>query len=104
MGKQKLFGTDLTDGSIGCALSHMTIWKDIVEQCCHGKANSDSKFLVIEDDCLFTDGMSEDLLSQRMSQVPEDWEIVFLGGQDLLHRQHQYQVGTGVRRLYKGFR
>ncbi|CAE8603522.1 unnamed protein product [Polarella glacialis] len=101
--EQKLFGTDLTAGGLGCALSHMMIWRDIVQRCSDG-ADPQAPFLVIEDDCQFAEDFSEQLLTERMSTVPEDWEIVYLGGQDLLRRQHQYQVGPGVRRLYKGFR
>jgi len=102
--EQKLFGTDLTDGGIGCALSHMMIWRDIIRRCAIGSASPSSVFLVVEDDCQFADGFSEAVLSERLSHVPADWEIVYLGGQDLLHRQHEFQVGAGVRRLYKGFR
>eukprot|EP00928_Gymnodinium_smaydae_P063201 TRINITY_DN46864_c0_g1_i1.p1 TRINITY_DN46864_c0_g1~~TRINITY_DN46864_c0_g1_i1.p1 ORF type:complete len:273 (+),score=47.54 TRINITY_DN46864_c0_g1_i1:117-935(+) len=102
--EQKLFGTDLTDGGIGCALSHMMIWREIIRQCSNGLAQPSSLFLVIEDDCEFVEAFSEDLLTQRMSEVPSDWEMVFLGGQDLMHRQHLYEVAPGVRRLYKGFR
>lgn len=102
--EQKLFGTDLTDGGIGCALSHMVIWRDVINLCNKGNADEGSIFLVMEDDCEFAEGFNEDVLTDRLSHVPADWEIIFLGGQDLLRRQHQYQVGMGVRRLYKGFR
>merc|ERR1712187_566089 len=80
------------------------IWKDILRQCSAGTADAASVFLVVEDDCQFADGFSEKVLLDRLSHVPEDWELVYLGGQDLLHRQHNYQVAPGVRRLYKGFR
>jgi GR25 family glycosyltransferase involved in LPS biosynthesis len=102
--EQKLFGTDLTDGGIGCALSHMQIWRDIIRRCAAGIAGPESVFLVVEDDCQFVEGFSEDLLKERLSHVPSDWELVYLGGQDLMRRQHNYEVASGVRRLYKGFR
>lgn len=102
--EMKLFGTDLTDGGIGCALSHMFIWKDIIQRVGRGEASPNAPFLVIEDDCKFVEDFSPKLLRERLSHVPADWELVYLGGQDLLRRQHQYQVGPGVRRLYKGFR
>jgi len=102
--EQKLFGTDLTDGSIGCALSHMVIWKDIIHMVDRGQASPDSMFLVIEDDCQFVNGFSEQLLLERLKHVPDDWEMIYLGGQDLMHEHHQYTVAEGVRRLYKGFR
>lgn len=102
--EQKLFGTDLTAGAIGCALSHMLIWRDIVRRCAEDGVDPRAPFLVIEDDCQFCPEFSESLLLERLSHVPEDWQIVYLGGQDLLRRQHLYEVGKGVRRLYKGFR
>lgn len=102
--EMKLFGTDLTDGGIGCALSHLMIWKDIVNQCAQGTADAKSVFLVVEDDCQFAEGFSESLLQERLSHVPEDWELIYLGGQDLMHKQHMFPAGQGVRRLYKGFR
>jgi len=102
--EQKLFGTDLTAGGIGCALSHMFIWRDIIRRCVDEAMAEDTPFLVLEDDCQFDPSFSEQMVHERMSHVPSDWDIVYLGGQDLLRRQHQYQVSPGVRRLYKGFR
>lgn len=102
--EQKLFGTDLTPGGIGCAMSHFLIWKDIIRRVAAGEATDRQAFLVIEDDCEFAEGFSAEILSQRLSHVPPDWEMVYLGGQDLLRRQHLYEVSPGVRRLYKGFR
>jgi len=101
---QKLFGTDLTDGGIGCALSHMMIWRQIIKTVSEGNAGADTKFLVIEDDCQFLDGFAEAELQKRLSHVPDDWELIFLGGQDLMGRLDEYEVAPGVRRLYKGFR
>merc|ERR1719387_2858512 len=99
--EQKLFGVDLTAGGIGCALSHMQIWKDIVERF---DGRDDACFLVFEDDCKFLPGFSEAVLAERIAEVPSDWEIVFLGGQDLMRKQHELEVGPRVRRLYRGFR
>mmetsp|Transcript_52682 Transcript_52682/g.133749 ORF Transcript_52682/g.133749 Transcript_52682/m.133749 type:complete len:388 (-) Transcript_52682:71-1234(-) len=96
----KLFGVDLTAGGIGCALSHMQIWKDVVEN----YSDEDGWFLVVEDDCDFSADFSEEVLAKRLSQVPSDSEMVFLGGQDLMRRQAALEVAPGVRRLYRGFR
>ena len=47
---------------------------------------------VIEDDCQFANGFSEELLQQRLSNVPSDWEIVFLGGQDLIAKMRHHSA------------
>ncbi|CAE8618715.1 unnamed protein product, partial [Polarella glacialis] len=100
--QQKLFGVDLTAGGIGCALSHMEIWRHVILN--NPDADDGDYFLVIEDDCQFLPGFSEAQLLARLSQVPDDWQMVYLGGQDLMRRQGELEVGDGVRRLYRGFR
>merc|ERR1719387_473766 len=100
--EQKLFGVDLTAGGIGCALSHMQIWRDIIQK--HGDASDESMFLVLEDDCKFLPGFSEDALLARLAHIPRDWQIIFLGGTDLMRKQQDLVVASGVRRLYRGFR
>merc|ERR1712203_1278066 len=97
----KLFGVDLTAGGIGCALSHMQIWRDVIQRY---PDDSRGRFLVVEDDCRFLPDFSEERLSRRLSEVPDDWQIVFLGGADLMRRQAALEVAPGVRRLYRGFR
>lgn len=99
--EKKLFGVDLTAGGIGCALSHMQIWKDVIE---HFPDDGKGRFLVVEDDCKFLPGFTEACLAERLSCVPDDWQMVYLGGADLMRRQAALQVAPGVRRLYKGFR
>lgn len=99
--EQKLFGVDLTAGGLGCALSHMQIWKDVIERFPEEEGGC---FLVLEDDCRFLPGFSEEVLRTRLAEVPDDWEMVFLGGVDLMRRQAALEVVPGVRRLYRGFR
>lgn len=102
---QKVYGIDLTPGAIGCAMSHMQIWMDIVEIVSHEDFGLDEAyFLVVEDDCRFLPGFSEELLKKRLEEVPEDWEMVYLGGVDAAGRQDELQISPGVRRAYSGFR
>lgn len=98
----KLFGFDLTAGAVGCALSHLFIWKDIVTRV-HGQLNP-LPFLVVEDDCAFDPAFDPSTLEQRLQHVPSDWEFLFLGGQDLQHCHHLLECGKGVRRHYAGFK
>jgi len=100
--EQKLFGVDLTAGGVGCALSHMQVWKDVIEH--NDEADDSACFLVLEDDCKFLPEFDEQLLFSRLEHVPKDWQIVFIGGTDLMRRQAALEVAPGVRRLYRGFR
>lgn len=102
--EEKLFGTDLTDGGIGCAMSHIYIWRDIIKLVDEGKATPQSMFLVLEDDCMFADDFTEEMVLDRLKHVPDDWEMIYLGGQDLMGKHGKYTVAEGVRRLYNGFR
>lgn len=108
---EKVFGIDLTPGAIGCALSHMKIWREIIEE--HrdllategaGRGGDAPRYLVIEDDCRFSPTFSEATLARRLAEVPGDWEICWLGGVDSLGHQALLQVAPGVRRVYAGFR
>jgi len=103
---QKVFGLDLTPGAIGCALSHMQIWIDIMWRHGNGefKGNDRPKFLVAEDDCQFLPGFCEEYLRERLAEVPDDWQVVFLGGVDALGLQPLLQISPGVRRVYNGSR
>lgn len=67
--KQKIFGIDLTYGSLGCALSHILILKDC---CCANKP-----FLVFEDDITFNKDIDQSLL-ETICNLPEKFDIVFL--------------------------
>ncbi len=64
-------GKAMTNGEIGCALSHFYIWQDIVKNVQNGKVNrsaidqpygnlsEDCKVLILEDDVLFTDNLQK---------------------------------------------
>eukprot|EP00439_Symbiodinium_sp_Y106_P053253 s291_g7.t1 len=104
--QQKVFGMDLTPGAIGCALSHMQIWLDIMKHHGEGKyhGNERSQFLVVEDDCEFAPDFSDELVEARLAEVPDDWQLVFLGGVDAMGLQPLLQISPGVRRVYNGSR
>jgi len=103
----KIFGMDLTPGAIGCALSHMEVWIDIMQRRGSGELRCDDRdavFLVVEDDCEFLPGFSEELFLHRLAEVPKDWQVIFLGGVDAVGFQDLLQITPGVRRVYNGSR
>ena len=57
----------MSAGEIGCALSHLHIWK-----------NMSSPLLVFEDDIILTNNF-EKRLEKALSSLPEDWDIFYLG-------------------------
>jgi len=69
-----------------------------------GNDERSAMFLVMEDDCEFLPGFCEETLMGRFAEVPDDWQLVFLGGVDTLGWQPLLQVSSGVRRVYNGSR
>eukprot|EP00796_Vickermania_ingenoplastis_P008202 gene8202-5727_t len=108
----KIWGMDLTDGAVGCALSHVKVWSHILllENGCAAALGGDAdepplppesdlfpfyelplerearrEYLVVEDDAIFTD----DFLSQYATHVTAArgqplaaWDLLYLGGLD----------------------
>jgi glycosyl transferase family 25 len=60
-----------TDGMIGCGLSHLLIWQDAIKK-------NYKNILVLEDDIYFTNDFNK-YLDNVMEEVPEDYDILYLG-------------------------
>jgi hypothetical protein len=60
-----------TDGIKGCALSHKTIWEDMI-------TNNYEHVLVLEDDAIFADDF-EHMFKTGWDQVPKDFDVWYLG-------------------------
>ena len=69
-GKRK-YHYQLTRGAIGCYLSHVTIWKDILE-------NNIKQALILEDDANLPKRFNEKL-EEKIKFVPKDYDIILLG-------------------------
>jgi len=63
----------LTPGEVGCALSHVEVWRRIAA------GPSGMAGVVIEDDVIFEDEAAL-RLSSYIRQLPPRWELVYLGG------------------------
>jgi glycosyl transferase family 25 len=78
----------LSTGSIGCALSHIRAWQQIVAQ-------GWEYCLILEDDVILADTFVEDLRI-RMPEVPPDFDILYLGsGLTASHHIRQF-ISTHV--------
>jgi glycosyl transferase family 25 len=72
------FNNHLLTGELGCLLSHLEITKKAREL---GLKN----YLVIEDDIEFIRGFNK-LFDSFYSQVPQDWNMIYLGGNTVVDR------------------
>tara|TARA_B100000700_G_scaffold320694_1_gene418461 strand:- start:5591 stop:6319 length:729 start_codon:yes stop_codon:yes gene_type:complete len=72
---------NLSFGQIGCSLSHVKMYEKI--------ANSDwEKVLILEDDCIFFPEFEN--VEDYMSQLPNDWGMVYLGWDGNMYPQPNY--------------
>ena len=96
--EEKFYGMDLTKGALGCALSHRYVWEKIV-------ARKHKCALIMEDDVELSPLFSS-TITQRIIDVPGDWELLYLGGVDLLSagKPPRPMVARGWRRAYSGQR
>lgn len=65
----------ITAAEAGCSLSHLTLLKRMVE-------SGWSRILILEDDVEFMDGANQ-FFNQWMQQVPTDWDMLYLGGNNV---------------------
>jgi len=61
----------LTRGAIGCYLSHVKVWKDIVD-------NNHNAGLIFEDDVNVPVSLREKIIVS-MEHIPKDWDIILFG-------------------------
>jgi len=67
----KPVGFTQQNGAWGCLQSHMTMWQQAIDK----KEN----LFIFEDDCVFRDDFAVRLVP-FLQDVPDDWDMVYLGG------------------------
>lgn len=70
-------GKSMTNGEVGCALSHYLIWKDIVDLVEAKKLSADCKVLILEDDVIFLDNF-HDLTTQCHINCRIPYDMLYL--------------------------
>jgi glycosyl transferase family 25 len=68
----ELFGPNLpyTDGAVGCALSHLSLWQDVVD--------SGRPLTILEDDAILRRDFDSES-ARVLAGLPPDWDIVVWG-------------------------
>ena len=75
-------GRNSLNGSIGCALSHINLWKHIENKNKNENNNENENILILEDDCIIPETFIQDF-NTRIKEVPKNWDIIFCGGSRL---------------------
>jgi GR25 family glycosyltransferase involved in LPS biosynthesis len=70
----------MTPGEIGCAMSHIAIWRQLAHDV---TVSEHASVLILEDDALFAEYRGESRFAKAvattMKNVPDDWDILYLG-------------------------
>jgi GR25 family glycosyltransferase involved in LPS biosynthesis len=77
--------------AIGCALSHINIWKDFIK-----RGDEDEKYVMIfEDDVILEKNFKQGVL-EALKNVPADYDILYLGcfGCDKNYVSNVYELST----------
>ncbi len=75
-------------GAEGCKRSHLYIFQECLR-------NKNSSVLILEDDVVFDNNFSEQFID-FISKVPEDWDMLYLGGN---HQRPPIEVNAPVHRV-----
>lgn len=78
-----------TIGTIGCYLSHVSIWQKMIDE-------SIDSCLIFEDDAIPVPGVTSDDLKILFSKLPEDWDIVLLGSSRSNEDPHHMDEDVGI--------
>ena len=77
-------------GAIGCYMSHIKTWQKILKsQCKYG--------LIFEDDIEFNNNMTENIICNYISKLPNDWDILLLSK----NRVTMYNVKDNLYKIKK---
>jgi glycosyl transferase family 25 len=75
MTKKKLDNITMPIGAIGCSLSHVYLWKYLLNK-------PDPMFLILEDDCIIPKNFNS-LIKTYLKFAPLDWDILYLGSSNI---------------------
>ena len=84
------------NGAFGCAFSHVVAWAEVIAK--EESIDPDAPLVFFEDDAYFCDCFPEKL-EAVLKNVPDDWDIFYLGGEILSGRPSPKEVAPGVARV-----
>ncbi|MBQ9873803.1 MAG: hypothetical protein IJM30_05020 [Thermoguttaceae bacterium] len=85
-------GWKSTPGAFGCALAHVAAWARAISD---SDATDDDPLTFFEDDAVFCDDFLAKL-DRVAAIVPDDWDLLYLGGEHLSGRELPPKVADGL--------
>lgn len=71
-------GKAMTNGEVGCAISHYCIWKKIIDAVEKGELDQKCNVLILEDDVVFMDDFQNKLINY-IAEVPDlDYDMIYV--------------------------
>jgi len=71
-------GLNWSAGAYGLLLTHIKLMESVI-------SNKYDNVLILEDDVMFNNNFNE-IFNERISALPNDWDFLYLGGNNLFHR------------------
>jgi len=84
--EKNMSGNELQPNEIGCTMSHLNIYRDIID-------NNYKNALILEDDVILHDS-DPDMLLKAMGELPDDWELLYFG---YLENQDEIPLSVYIR-------
>lgn len=84
----------MTRGAVGCTLSHIGIWED-------AERKGHENIMVLEDDVVLAKNFKAKL-AKILSEVPDDFDILYLGGSNLKVKRVSPNIGVPKKTKAKG--
>lgn len=78
----------ITQGHVGCILSHYMLWKTM-------QYLPFGEYIIFEDDVVLCENFKEKLIYYK-SQLPEDWEYVFIGHCCLCNEEGRFHINENI--------
>lgn len=92
-------GKAMTNGEVGCALSHYLIWCDIIKRVENNELTKQCKVMILEDDVVFVD----DFLSKLNYYTKyHDWDMLYLHRKPL-DLKNETKISTHLYKVNKSY-
>lgn len=94
-------GKAMTNGEVGCALSHYLVWKDIITSVENKSLPENCKILIVEDDVIFPNDFLEKL-DQYTSEINITYDMLYIHRKPL-NLQEETKLSTHINIIRKSY-